>query len=238
MNIVEPYARLLPPDFPNQSRYLLDGNAQDLEFHKADGFNLLRKIEACARVSHASEDKQTLTSWERFIKAVVIDHGDWSVVEHASVSVDFLVDRGITHELVRRRLFSFTQSSTRFINYAKKMPAQFIDPFAGEFNVLKDQAWGEAILAAEKGYLDLIERGAPPQIARSVLPNALASRIIVTGNLRNFRHLFIMRTTKETHPQFRQVTIPLLEEFQAKIPILFDDIKPMSRQIDNLRLPR
>ena len=145
---------------------------------------------------------------------------------------------GNTHELVRHRLFSFTQESTRFVNYEKKMPPAFINPFPeDDFNILKEQAWGEAVLACEKGYKDLIARGVTPQIARSVFPNALASRIVVTGNLRNWRHLLLMRTTKETHPQFRQVSIPLLKEFQAKIPLLFDDIEPEARQIDNMRKP-
>lgn len=237
MNIVQPYARLLSTYFPESPESVG-------EFSADDGIRLLRKIEYCARVSHAAEDKQTHDSWERFIKAVVIEHGDWSVVEHASVSVDFLVDRGITHELVRHRLFSFTQSSTRFINYTKKIPAQFVRP---ELPPIVDSAsyphsatdvWDRAVLECENSYQSLIARGVAPQIARSVLPNALASRIIVSGNLRNFRHLMIMRTTKETHPQFRQVTIPLLEEFQSKVPLLFADITPLARQIDNLRLPR
>lgn len=90
MNIVTPYAKLM--DIPDQEA----------------GDRLLRKIEWAARISHRSEDAQTQDSWRRFIKAVVLDHGDWSVVEHASATVDMLVDRGITHEVVRHRLFSFT----------------------------------------------------------------------------------------------------------------------------------
>lgn len=238
MNIVQPYARLFK--FKSTWESKAPGEIADLvplvDFTNHDGIDLLRKIEYCARVSHAAEDKQTRDSWERFIKAVVLEHGDWSVVEHASVSVDFLVDRGITHELVRHRLFSFTQSSTRFINYAKKMPPEFI--FPADLNEDEESMWGSSIEKCESAYRDMLNSGVAPQIARSVLPNALASRIIVSGNLRNFRHLMIMRTTKETHPQFRQVTIPLLEEFQAKIPLLFADIQPMARQADNLRLPR
>jgi thymidylate synthase (FAD) len=90
----------------------------------------------------------------------------------------------------------------------------------------------------EMDYLRLLDNGIRPQEARSVLPNALASTIAVTGNLRNWRHLLLMRTSKETHPDFRRVTVPLLEEFKKFIPILFDDIEPNARQIDNLRKPR
>ena len=101
-----------------------------------------------------------------------------------------------------------------------------------------EDVWLEAINESEYVYIRLIELGCAPQIARSVFPNALASRILVTGNLRNFRHLFLMRTTKESHPQMREVMIPLLAEFQAKIPILYEDIEPNARQIDNMRKPR
>ena len=209
MNIVQPYAKLM--DVP------------DLEA----GVRLLKKIEWCGRISHRSEEAQTEDSWRRFIETVVLGHGDWSIVEHASATVDMLVDRGITHEVVRHRLFSFTQESTRFVNYEKKMPPSFIMPTDG----LGDyDAWRDAIDQAETSYKRMLHDGASPQTARSVFPNALASRIIITGNLRNWRHFFIMRVTKEAHPQMRQVTIPLLAEFKAKIPIIFDDIEPLTKQ--------
>lgn len=227
MRIVEPYAKLLP----------LEGGSS--EFTLGDGMSLLRKIEWCARISHRSEDAQKENSWERFIRSVVLDHGDWSVVEHASVSVDMVVDRGITHELVRHRLFSYTQESTRFVNYEKKMEPSFICPFdPNDEQSSSYDTWFLGIQKAEAAYKELISEGKAPQLARSVFPNALASRIIISGNLRNWRHFFIMRTTKEAHPQMRQVTIQLLEEFQQKIPILFEDIKPLARQVENLRLPR
>ena len=232
MNIVQPYAKIIDPPA-----------------HRPEaGLDLLRKIEWCARISHGAEEKQTSDSWRRFLQAVVIEHGDWSVVEHASATVDFLVDRGITHELVRHRLFSFTQSSTRFINYAKDgRPPEFIEPpglsddarraaNGEQVEFSTRQQWRHAVSTAESMYKQLISLS--PQIARSVFPNALASRIAMTGNLRSWRHLLIMRTTKETHPQMREVTIPLLDEFKAKFPLLFDDLEPGARQIDNLRKPR
>ena len=233
MNIVQPYSRLIHFD--------QDGN--QTEFTPRMGVGLLRKIEWNARLSHASEDAQTEDSWRRFITSVVMERGDWSVVEHAGgVTVDSVFDRGISHEWVRHRLFSFTQSSTRFINYAKKKPAEFIEPNLSEDCLnghLSDRGlWRHAIHTAEIVYLQLIVSGVAPQIARSVLPNGLATRISTTGNLRNWRHLFLMRTTKEAHPQIREVTVPLLGQFQEKIPLLFNDIIPGSRQIDNLKLPR
>lgn len=95
--------------------------------------------------------------------------------------------------------------------------------------------WEQSINQAEEAYKNLIKSDTSLQIARSVLPNALASKIIMTGNLRSWRHFFLMRTTKESHPQMRQVTIPLLEEFQSKIPILYEDIFPEAKQSENLK---
>lgn len=229
MNIVKPYARLLTI------------NGQE-ECSLENGIKALRHIEFCGRVSHRSEEAQTAQSWDKFIRSVVLGHGDWSIVEHASATVDALVDRGITHEWVRHRLFSYTQESTRFVNYEKKMPASFIQPATGieEVDRLGDlvSPWYTAIEHCERAYKTLLRMGVAPQIARSVFPNALASRIIVTGNIRNWRHIFLLRTTKEAHPQMREVMIPLLKEFQEKIPILFEDIEPLARQIDNMRKPR
>lgn len=219
MEVVKAYARLM--DVPDRE----------------SGIALLRKIEWCGRISHRSEDAQATDSWERFIPAVVLQHGDWSIVEHASASVDMLVDRGITHEVVRHRLFSFTQESTRFCNYGKRDGSiTVIQPDFEDSQQLKD--WQTAIGWAERQYLTLLAQKVSPQIARSVLPNSLASRIIVTGNLRNWRHFFIMRTTKEAHPQMREVTIPLLAEFKEKIPILFDDIEPLAKQSESMKKGR
>jgi len=206
------------------------------------GIPMLRHIEAMARISHRSEETQTEDSWKRFITAVVLERGDWSVVEHASLTVVFRVDRGVTHELVRHRLFSFTQESTRFVNYKKKGgELEFIYPCGAPGILLPDYhdpIWEEQIRLMEKTYLNLLGVGWRPQDARSILPNALASTIAVTGNLRNWRHFLLMRTTKETHPDFKRVTIPLLATFKKLIPLLFDDLEPYARQIDNLRKPR
>src|SRR6185312_14735338 len=119
MKIVRPYAKILP----------MPVDSDHANFSKSDGHDLLRRIEWSGRISHRSEESQgDFETTKRFIQAVVLGHGDWSIVEHATVSVDMLVDRGITHELVRHRLASYTQESTRFVNYEKKMPPSFIYP--------------------------------------------------------------------------------------------------------------
>ena len=201
------------------------------------GIQMLQFIEKMARISHRSEERQTEDSWRRFIQAVVLEHGDWSVVEHATLTVIFRVDRGITHELVRHRLFSFTQESTRFVNYGKR-DLEFIQPIEIKDNANARFLWRVALAECEATYNELLRVGNRPQESRSVLPNALAATIATTGNLRNWRHFLLMRTSKETHPDFRRVTEPLLVELKKFIPLIFDDIEAGQRQIDNMRLPR
>lgn len=208
MQIVAPYAVMLGP-------------IGIVPFTEQDGINLLKRVEFFARISHRTEDAVTDHSYDRFLRSVVLQHGDLSVIEHEKVNVDMLVDRGITHELVRHRIGSYTQESTRFVNYAKKGgEMKVIRP---EFQCDEESAgnWIEAMVASERAYMRMVGDGEKPQIARSVFPTALASRIIVTYNLRGWRHFFIMRTTLEAHPQMKQVTLPLLAEFQRTIPILF-----------------
>jgi len=209
----------------------------EYEFTADTGRKLLRRIEWCARVSHGSEDATAPGSFDRFLRSVVLQHGDWSVVEHASVSVDFLVDRGVSHELVRHRLFSYTQSSTRFINYAKKIPPTFVGPFDISNDSQEYAVWDRAIHEAESSYKQLIALGIAPQLARSVFPTCLSTRIIVTGNLRSWRWFLLARTSKACHPQMLDVTIPLLKEFQEKIPILFEDIEAGQAQSEAFKKP-
>lgn len=221
VNIVQPYARIMSPSHGST------------EFNQHDGIQLLRRVEFAARISHASEEQQTLDSYDRFLRAVVIEHGDWSIVEHGQLCVLMEHDRGVQQELTRHRLFSYTIESTRFINYAKKKPAAFIYPRPDDPE--PDEDWVEAIEFAEKKYLKLLAKGWRPQEARSVFPLALNSKMLVTGNLRNWRHLLLMRTTKETHPSFRQITIPLLTRAQQCIPIIFEDITPGDKQSNAIR---
>lgn len=213
------------------------------------GIRMLQYCEHRGRISHKSEDKQTEDSYKKFFQTWVCDRGDWSVTEHASFTVEFRVDRGVTHELVRHRLFGFTQESTRFVNYDKVHQRSgegldFIYPIEAAMQTLEsgvigyNEEWLNAIATCELTYLNLLSQGWRPQEARSILPNALASTIAVTGNLRNWRHALLMRTTRETHPDFRRVTVPLLAELQKFIPLLYDDIEPLGRQADAMRKAR
>lgn len=191
-----------------------------------DGIEELQHIEKIGRVCYKSEDKITEDgeSARDFIK-MIIARGHEAMIEHSSLSVKFIVDRGVSHELVRHRIASFAQESTRYCNYSKDKfdnGVTFIKPFF--FDDVKYQRWVAAMADAESAYLDLLNGGATPQEARSVLPNSTKTEITITANYREWRNFFKLRTAKAAHPQMREVTIPLLVELKKKLPIVFDDI--------------
>ena len=191
---------------------------------------ILKKIEKAGRTAYKSEHKITEKSANHFIK-MLIDRGHHSVIEHHSISVKVICDRGVSHEIVRHRIASYTQESTRYCNYAK-------GKCGGEISVIKpcfwDQLkypdnkkyaiWHKVIQQIEKAYILLIDAGATPQEARSILPNSLKTEIVITMNLREWRHFFKLRTSKMAHPQMREIAVPLLKEFQKRLPVIFDDI--------------
>lgn len=193
-----------------------------------DGRAILHHIERCGRVCYKSEDKITEISAQTFV-GNIIKRGHEAVLEHASITVKFVVDRGVSHEIVRHRLAAYCQESTRYCNYSK-------DGFGQEITVIrpcfwKDDpvqmgAWEEAMKKAESIYMAMLELGATPQEARSVLPNSLKTEVVMTANLREWRHFFKLRTSPAAHPQMREVAIPLLHRFQELIPVIFDDIQP------------
>lgn len=182
-------------------------------------------VERCARICYKSEESIKEEVNSSFLKNI-ISRGHESVIEHEKVSVMFIVDRGISHEIVRHRIGSYSQESTRYCNYAQ-------DRFGHEIAVIEPyfltgrayEEWEKACRQAEKSYFDLLDMGCSPQEARSVLPTCLKTEIAVTYNLREWRHFFRLRCDKAAHPQMRQVAIPLLLLFKKEIPVLFDDIR-------------
>jgi thymidylate synthase (FAD) len=175
---------------------------------------MLKKIERIGRVCYKSEDKITEDSAEKFIRGI-IKRGHESVIEHCSISVKVICDRGVTHEIVRHRLASYSQESTRYCNYtADKFSNQIscIDLATGFHYDMNDAAdrkkweiWQSAMESAEKHYFALIEAGAKPEEARSVLPNSLKTEIIVTMNLNGWSHFFELRCAPDAHPDIREV---------------------------------
>ena len=203
-----------------------------------EGHKILKHIEKIARTCYKSEDLINDESAEKMIKKLIkMNH--LAMIEHASVSVLFTCDRGVTHEIVRHRVASYAQESTRYVNYSKDkfgneigyidiaggialdakmkdLPVETIDAIISE--------WHQACIDAEKHYMKMLELGATPQIARSVLNNSTKSDINVTMNLREWRHFFELRCDTPAHPQMRELVIPLLKEMSEVIPIVFDDL--------------
>lgn len=192
-----------------------------------NGAEILKSIEQAGRVCYKSEDKITDGSAEKFV-AGIIKRGHEAVLEHESIRVKFIVDRGVSHEIVRHRLAAYCQESTRYCNYSKGQFGEeitVIEPcfWDKDSDLMKD--WRSAMRMAENHYLGLLNQGASPQEARSVLPNSLKTEVVMTANLREWRHFFKLRTAPAAHPQMREVAIALLKEFQRLVPVVFDDIE-------------
>ncbi len=190
-----------------------------------DGTKLLKNIEAAGRTCYKSETNITDKSAYKFVKRLV-ENGHESVIEHEKVSARIICDRGVSHEIVRHRIASYSQESTRYCNYSNDGELSFIRPFFWSDAPKKFAVWQASMQNAEDSYLKLISMGATPQEARSVLPNSLKTEIVVTMNLREWRHFFRMRADKAAHPQMREIAIPMLLEFRKRIPAVYDDIWP------------
>jgi thymidylate synthase (FAD) len=204
-----------------------------------NGEEILKHIERCGRTCYKSEDLITEDSAKKMVK-MLINRGHESVLEHFSFSVRFINDRGVSHEEVRHRIASFSQESTRYCNYWNDKFDNGItyiniengiklDPkmkcYEEKLNSLIMNEWFDACVDAENHYLKMLELGATPQIARSVLNNSTKTEIVITANLREWRTILKQRTAKVAHPQMRAVMIPLLDELKKIIPVVFDDIE-------------
>lgn len=189
---------------------------------------VMKNIETYGRVCYKSESTITPESANLFIKKL-IKNGHESVIEHEKITVKIICDRGVTHEIVRHRIASYSQESTRYCNYAQ-------DKFGNELTFIKPCFWeedSEAFLiwrnqmeTIEKCYIRLISMNVPPEQARSILPNSLKTEIVVTMNLREWRHFFKLRTSGYAHPQMREISTLLLCKMQELLPAVFDDIMP------------
>ena len=194
-----------------------------------NGAEILKHIERCARVCYKSEDRITDGSAEKMV-AALIRSGHEAMLEHYSFTVKFICDRGIANELVRHRIASFAQESSRYCCYAKDKFGKeltFINPCFWEPDSDNYARWFHEMDESEKTYLAMIESGATPEQARDILPTSIKTEIVMTANLREFRHFFKLRAegiTGKPHPQMLEITIPLLKELKQKIPVVFDDI--------------
>ena len=194
-----------------------------------NGMEMLKDIEYIARTCYKSENMITDLSAIKMVESL-IRSGHEAMLEHQSISVKFIVDRGVSHELVRHRMASYAQESTRYCNYSKdKFGNQltFISPCFWNKGSREYEEWYAAMNSAEDIYFELIDWGVTPEQARAVLPNSIKTEVVMTANLREWRHFFKLRaigTTGKPHPQMLEVTVPLLAEFKALIPVVFDDL--------------
>lgn len=198
---------------------------QDLDEDK-----ILKTIERAGRTCYKSENLMDSESAKKFVTNI-LKLGHESVIEHEKITVRIICDRGVTHEIVRHRIASYSQESTRYCNYCNDRfgnELTFIEPCFFSSNSEEDkkkkQIWLDTMVMIEKNYNMLMENGAKPEEARAILPNSLKTEIVVTMNLRAWRHFFKLRTDKTAHPQIREISNLILDEFKQKLPIIFGDL--------------
>lgn len=175
-------------------------------------------IERIGRVCYKSEEKITDSSAGAFIR-MLIDRNHLAMIEHASASLLFICDRGVSHEIVRHRLASFAQESTRYCNYSK-------DKFGGEITVIKPDeidvdVFQAMVSSAEAEYLSLLNDGQSPQIARSILPTCTKTEVVMTANFREWLHFLKLRCAKAAHPQMREVAFEARDILIGVCPEVF-----------------
>ncbi len=188
---------------------------------------MLKNIERAGRCCYKSEDKISEESAEKFIGSI-LKRGHESVIEHEKITVKIVCDRGVSHEIVRHRIASYSQESTRYCNYSKNKfgnQLTFIKPSFFEEGSEGYLLWADSCQKIEDNYMKMIDLGVPPEQARSILPNSLKTEIFVTMNLREWRHFFRLRTTAAAHPQIREIALGILEHFRAELPVIFSDIE-------------
>ncbi len=191
---------------------------------------MLKSIERAGRTCYKSENLVNEESAKKFVTNI-LKLGHESVIEHEKITLRIICDRGVTHEIVRHRIASYSQESTRYCNYCNDRfgnELTFIEPCFFSSNSEEDrknkQIWLDTMSMIEKNYNMLIENGAKPEEARAILPNSLKTEIVVTMNLRAWRHFFRLRTDKTAHPQIREISNMILDEFKEKLPTIFGDL--------------
>jgi thymidylate synthase (FAD) len=189
--------------------------------------DVLKSIELAARTCYKSEDLITEDSAKKLVKRLIESNHE-AMLEFHDVTVKFICDRGVSHEIVRHRVASYAQESTRYCNYSK-------DKFGNELtfisNVLDDDAgivgadYYNALEAIETAYFMALKKGFTPQQARAILPNSLKTEICMKANLREWRHFFKLRCSPAAHPDMRYLALELLKKMSDSIELIFDDLK-------------
>ena len=181
----------------------------------------LELIEECGRTCYQSHDRITPGSEKRFAK-MLINRGHESVLEHANVTARFITDRAIANELTRHRHTSPSQESTRYVRYGD---IEVVEPFPEADNPHAYHEWKMLCYSAETVYKNMLDLGATPEQARDVLPLSTKTEVVVTANIREWRHILRLRTSPAAHPKMRELMNMLLTQFMIYVPELFEDIK-------------
>jgi len=204
---------------------------------ETDGIKILKHLEKIARTCYRSEDKISAdgASAKKLI-ASLIKSGHEAMIEHYNISVRFVSDMGFYKDLTRHRMASYAIESTRYCNYSK-------GKFGNELTFSKPQhitegtpeydIWYKCMLDIEKAYMKMAnlkdsagELYIKPDQLRMLLPHSINAEINITANLREWRHIFRLRTSRAAHPSVSTLMRELLIEFKKQIPIVFDDIIP------------
>ena len=187
--------------------------------------DLLQQIELAGRTCYKSEDKITPDSAKKFVRTL-IKSGHHAMIEFGHITVRCITNRGVSHEIVRHRLCSFAQESTRYVKYDGNM--EFILPvwFDGQPPGHRQGTFKQFLSLSESTYKTLIAAGWRAEQAREVLPNALKTEIVIAANIREWRHMLQLRTSPKAHPQIRALFRDILDNFKVQIPVVFEDIMP------------
>lgn len=207
-----------------------------------DGAQILKKIERAGRTCYKSEFKIMDDSARQFCLGM-LKSGHHSVIEHHNITARIVTNRGVTHEIVRHRLASYSQESTRYCNYGGGDIVFILPVWMEDYPIPIDvpidtdklfckghsqppapEAFLYALHQAEQYYKYLLEEGWAPQCAREVLPNALKTELVMTANIREWRHFFSLRCSNAAHPQMRDLARSMLVGFCHAIPAMFDDL--------------
>lgn len=185
----------------------------------------MKLIEQAGRTCYKSESNISKDSWKSFVNMIKAK-GHESVLEHVSATIRIICDRGVSHEIVRHRIASFSQESTRYCNYSStKKSMTFVKPFwysLPDVSSDKIAQFKEAMLLAEAAYNKLIALGSTPQEARAVLPNALKTEIVATMNLRSWKHFLELRLSHQAHPDMRIVARLIKDQLMFNFPVVFE----------------
>ena len=184
--------------------------------------SVIESIELAGRVCYKSEDRIGGGSAAKFVK-LILERGHETVIEHVSASVRFITNRGVTHELVRHRLASYSQESTRYVRYGDQVT--FIKPvWWSQYSEEQKKHWEMYMQQSEEAYILALKYGDRPEQAREYLPHAVKTEIVVTTNLREWRHIFELRCARTSHPQMVALMRDCLAGFAKEMPIVFEDL--------------